>query len=404
MKKKLLAENSIKKNYLNNSLSKKFSKKYKKILKDLHKDLSNPKKTLSVLNESYNFNFKLKDLYKFKKYNSVILIGMGGSILGSEAIYEFLKHKIRKKFYFFDNIDQQMVLDLKKNENLKKTLFIVISKSGDTIETLANLYNLRILKKNSKNIIIISEKKSFLHNLSKELKLFFVEHNKFIGGRFSVLSEVGMIPAYLMGINFKRLRMDLGAHTLKEKETFLKESCIKMANIFSQKRYRNLIFLNYSPKLEKFLFWCQQLLAESLGKKGKGLLPIISNAPKDHHSLLQLYLDGPKDKLICIFNYEEKYNEKNKIRRLKKKGIKYLNNKTLNSIKFAQKEALKKALNNNNIPFREFNIKIAEEETLSELFSYFILETIIIGKLLGLNPFNQPAVEQVKNLTKKLLN
>ena len=164
----------------------------------------------------------------------------------------------------------------------------------------------------------------------------------------------------------------------------------------------NLIYLNYAPNLEKFLYWCQQLIAESLGKKGKGLLPMISNCPKDHHSLLQLYLDGPKDKLFYIFSLEQKNKEIiNFNKSLKIKN--FLNKKKLSTVKHAQKKALIKSLIQKNIPFRQLEINKTDEKNLGNLFSYFIIETIIIGKLLNINPFDQPAVEQVKVYTKELL-
>ena len=151
------------------------------------------------------------------------------------------------------------------------------------------------------------------------------------------------------------------------------------------------------------MFWCQQLIAESLGKNGKGFLPIISNAPKDHHSLLQLYIDGPRDKIFYIFSEKEGRSKKLKMSKISNK-VKYLHNKNIDQIKEAQKNAFRKALLKNKIPFREFGINSTDEQTLGELFSYFILETSIVGKLSKINPFNQPAVEQVKVFTKKLLS
>ena len=164
-----------------------------------------------------------------------------------------------------------------------------------------------------------------------------------------------------------------------------------------------MIFLNYCPELEKFLFWCQQLIAESLGKNNKGFLPVISNAPKDHHSLLQLYLDGPKDKIFNIFSLESSLTNKIFIKK-ENKFSSFLNNKKLSSIKNAQKKALIKTFIENKIPYREFKIKSLNEEELGKLFSYFILETVAIAKLTGINPYNQPAVEQVKIFTKKILS
>ena len=328
---------------------------------------------------------------------------MGGSILGSEAIYEFLSNIIKKKLYFFDNIDPEKLSNFKKKVDFRKTLFLIVSKSGNTIETLSNLLLLKILKKDAKNIIIISEKKNnFLYLLSKSNNLFFIEHKKFIGGRYSVLSEVSLVPAYLMGLNISNFRKNLRKYLVGNKKLILKENTIKLAHLLLKKRNTNLILLNYSPRLEKLLYWCQQLIAESLGKKGKGFLPVISNVPKDHHSLLQLYLEGPKDKLFYIFSSKENSREKIKFKKFGQ--LDFLGNKTLSEIKDAQRIALRDTFKKNKIPFVEFKIEKIDEEVLGEIFSYFMLETVIVGNLIGINPFNQQAVEQVKILTKKKLS
>ncbi len=403
-KNNLLTQNNIQSKYLNKKIIKKLLKNFQKAINEVENNIEDPKKTLSILKDDFKFNFKIKELEKFKKFKTIVLIGMGGSILGSEAIYKFLKKKINKKIIFFDDIDYQKILNIKKKINLDKTLFLVISKSGNTVETLSNFLSLNIIKKNSKNIILISEKKNnLLFSLSKKYNLFYVEHKKYIGGRYSVLSEVGIIPSYLMGINISKLRGNLKKFLKNKEKLFLKNSSVKLACLLSSKKINNLIFLNYIPELEKFLFWCQQLIAESLGKKGRGFLPVISNVPKDHHSLLQLYLDGPRDKLFHIFSLEEKVKEKINTKNFLTTNN-FLHKKTLNNVKVAQKDSLIKAFNKYKIPFREFKIKKINEEVLSELFSYFILETIIIAKLINVDPYDQPAVEQVKKFTKKLLS
>ena len=382
----------------------KLAKIYEHSINELKKDLKNDKKTLSVLDEKFKFNFKYSDLNKFKKFKTIALIGMGGSILGSKAIYNFLKDKIKKKIYFFDDIDEKKIFNFKQRINLKKTLFLIISKSGNTVETLSNSYALNILKKNAKNVIIITEKKNnILFLISKKLNIFYIEHKNYIGGRYSVLSEVGIVPAFLMGIDIDKLRSRTLSFIFKN-DSLLKENVIKLSNIAHANKYKNLVFLNYAPKLEKFLFWCQQLIAESLGKKGKGFLPTISNVPKDHHSLLQLYLDGPNDKIFYIFSIEEKSLNKIKSTQFIRENIQILNNRSLNEIKNAQRKALTKSFKRKKIPLREFKIKKVNEEVLGELFSYFILETVFIGKLMKVNPFDQPAVEQVKNYTKEFLS
>ena len=383
---------------------KKLSKKFDKIYLDLKSEIKRTNKTLNVLNKNFRFSFKIADLQKYKKYKSIAIIGMGGSILGAEAIYDFFQSKIKKNIYFFDNIDENKITKFKKKENLSKVLYIVISKSGDTVETLSNLFSLNIIKKNAKNIIIITEKRSnTLFSLAKKFNLFFVEHKNYIGGRFSVLSEVGILPAYLMGVNISKLRSKITSCLEKKNKSFIKNSTIKIANFLNSKNYNNLIFLNYFPEMQKFLYWGQQLIAESLGKKNKGFLPFVSSAPKDHHSLLQLYLDGPKDKLFNICSFEKELKEK--VQTKKSFGYDgFLRNKKLSKIKNTQKLALIESFLKKNIPFRELKIKRADEEALGELFSYFIIETIIVGKLLEINPFDQPAVEQVKVYTKKFLS
>ena len=400
----LYFKNNIQKNYLKNSLTKKLLKDFTKILKNVHSEINNSNKTLNIFNKDYKLNFRTKNLKKFKKFKKIAIIGMGGSILGAEALYDFLGRKINKKIYFFDDLNPIKNSLFKKKEKAKTVLFIIISKSGNTIETISNFINLNILKKNSKNIIIISEKKDNpLYRISRKFNLFYIEHKSNIGGRYSVLSEVGIVPAYLMGINISKLRSNNLKYLSGENQLFLKDNVIKLANLLNSKKLRNIIFLNYAPELEKFLYWCQQLLAESLGKNGKGFLPIISNAPKDHHSLLQLYLDGPKDKLFHIFSIKKASKEKiNK--KINLNSFNFIENKYLNTIKNAQKDALIKTLKRKNIPFRECIINSINENSIGELFNYFILETIFIGKISKINPFNQPAVEQVKELTKKLLS
>ena len=398
--KKIIYKNLIDNRYYNPKLE----NQYNKITKDIIKNLNFSNNIFHSLSSRFQYSFKSQELNTFKKFKKIVIIGMGGSILGSEAIYCFLKKKIKKNLIFLDNINNEKLNKLKIYKDLKKILFIIISKSGSTIETISNTLALGIIKKNSKNIIIISEKdNNTLYLLSKKMNLYHIEHKNYIGGRYSVLSEVGMVPALLMGLNITRFKKNFFISEKLINNKFLKKNSITLANLLESSRYKNIVLLNYAPNLDKFLYWLQQLIAESLGKKGKGFLPSISLAPKDHHSLLQLYLDGPKDKLFYIFSSENTNDKKIKLKNFDKK-LNYLNNKSLSKIKIAQKNAFIQVLKKNKIPFREFEIKDYSEEILGELFSYFILETVIIGKLAKINPFDQPAVEQVKINTKKLLD
>ena len=188
------------------------------------------------MNEKFKINFNVKDLKRFRKYQTIALIGMGGSILGTEALHNSLFDKIKKKIYFFNNFDENKISCFKKKVNFSKVLFIVISKSGNTVETLSNVFALNILKKNSKNIIIISEKKNnLLFSISKKLNLHFIEHKSYIGGRYSVLSEVGIVPAYLMGVQINKLRFNNLKFLSGKKSNSLREDIIKIASLMNSK-------------------------------------------------------------------------------------------------------------------------------------------------------------------------
>ena len=394
--------NNIKKNYFKSNLYSRDKIRLKKIIKYIYNNIDNKKDTFHILSKKFILNFNEQNFKKFKKFKLIIIIGMGGSILGSHAIYSFLKQKINKNFIFMDNLDQLKIEQIKKNFDLKNSLFFIISKSGYTIETLINS-NLLKDKINSKNTIIITEDKNNLLNIfAKKKNILRIKHKDYIGGRYSVLSEVGMIPAYFMGLKVVNFRDNLLTFFSLKKNLILIESVIKLAHIYNSKKIKSIILLNYAPQLNEFLYWCQRLMAESLGKKGKGILPVISTAPRDHHSLMQLYLDGPKDKLFYIFSLS--LNKKIKINNnIFGKSLNFIKNKDLSNIILSQKKALIKVLKKKNIPFREFQINKTDEKTLGELFAYFFLETTLVGKFMGVNPFDQPAVEEVKNLTKQYL-
>ena len=149
-------------------------------------------------------------------------------------------------------------------------------------------------------------------------------------------------------------------------------------------------------------YWYQQLIAESLGKKGKGFMPIVSSAPKDNHSLLQLYLDGPKINFFTFFSVMEKNSNKIKDNIIEN-SYPYLKNKTFFDVLCAQKQATQNEFKKRKIPFRSFEIINRNEESLGELFCFFILETILLGRALKVNPFDQPSVELIKKETKKIL-
>ena len=164
----------------------------------------------------------------------------------------------------------------------------------------------------------------------------------------------------------------------------------------------NSVILNFDKSLISLIEWYQQLLSESLGKKGKGFFPIISNLPKDNHSLMQLYLDGTKNNFFTIFDVIDEKGEKIKNKKLLS-GYNFLKNKSVKSVMIAQKDAVKRVFKKQGLKFRNFEILKKDEESLGIIFTYFMLETILLGKLMKLNPFDQPAVESIKKETKRIL-
>ena len=351
---------------------------------------------LKSLGPNYKYSFSKKIIPKLKKnFSTVKLIGIGGSILGTKAIYNFLHKKVKKNFLFIDNLTDKKFSVL----NEKKTLNIIVSKSGNTLETILNT-NIFVTKK-SNNIFITEKKNSFLRNLANQLKNEVIDHNNFIGGRYSVLSEVGMLPVSLMGFNEKKFKQ---FNNLIKKKNFLENLITNTSNIihFSKQRRFNSVIINYDESSDDLFKWYQQLVAESLGKNKKGIFPIISTMPKDNHSLMQLYLDGPEKNFFTFFDVIEKKN--NKFKGINKLPVEnYLKDKRLFEILHSQKKATENIFFKKKIPFRSFEILKRDEKTLGELFTFFILETILLAKALKINPYNQPAVELIKKETKKIL-
>ncbi|MDA7564964.1 glucose-6-phosphate isomerase [Candidatus Pelagibacter sp.] len=369
-----------------------YSKKVKNILDDI---LVKKNPVLDSLSSNYKNSYNKKTILKFKKYNNINIVGMGGSILGTESIYYFLKNKIKKNFFFYNNLQSKIDPSHKKNKHLN----IIVSKSGNTLETISNS-NI-IIKNQNKNIFITENKNSYLYLLAQKLKSEIVHHNNFIGGRYSVLSEVGMLPAELMGLSSNKFRQ---LNNLIKNKKFINELIINVNNTihFLKKKKFNSVILNYDVSSESLFKWYQQLMAESLGKKGNGILPIISSMPKDNHSVMQLYLDGPKNNFFTFFHVRDKNSIKVNNNKLLTSHS-YLKNKNLGEIVMSQKLATEKVFLSKKIPFRSFEVINRDENTIGELFCFFVLETILIGRALKINPYDQPAVELIKKETKKIL-
>ena len=369
------------------------NKKLKRLFSEILQKKDPLCKVIDTFSNNYQYSYNKNRINKFKKYKTISVFGLGGSSLCIKAIYDFLRFKIRKKAYFYDNLDTTAPKVI-KNKNLD----IIISKSGSTLETIINQ---NIFSK-SKKLFITENKKSYLTDLALKLKSEIIEHRNFVGGRYSVLSEVGMLPAELLGLKSEKFKKFNNLIKDKNFTNMLINNVDTMYKFYLSGK-TNSVMLNFDKSLISLLEWYQQLLSESLGKKGKGFFPIISNLPKDNHSLMQLYLDGNKNNFFTIFDVIDykapKINNKNIL-----SGYNFLKNKSIKSVKIAQKDAVKRVFKKQNLKFRNFEIWKKDEESLGIIFTYFMLETILLGKLMKLNPFDQPAVESIKKETKKILS
>ena len=356
---------------------------------------------LNTLSEDYQKSLFLKRIFLKKRiHKNILIIGMGGSVLGTKMLSSFFG--LDKNYYFLDSLNISTVNDFIKKDLSKFSIFI-ISKSGQTLETLTNcniiLNNFKKRKKKiSKNFIIISERNSVLHNFAIKNNILFFEHNVNLSGRYSVLSEAGLLmfnldhKEIIQGIN-SVLKKDLKKNLINNAATFL--------TLMIKSKIDTHVSLIYSHNLLNYGFWHQQLLAESIGKNGKDFTPIISECPKDHHSIMQLYLGGKRNKFFTFF---KTINNK-----IDQPITDYFNQKfkksSLDNIVDAQFNATVNIFKKNLIPFRVILVDQKKPiQSFISLLVYSMLETAIMCKALDLNPFNQPAVEAIKKETYSLLS
>ncbi len=341
------------------------------------------------------------NLKKFFRYKNVVIIGMGGSSLGIKCIYSFFKNNIKKNILFFDDLDTNLYKNLSNLKNPKNTCFLIISKSGNTLETLTNFNAISPKLINKNNTLIITENNlNTLNIIAKKNNIQILKHPRNVGGRFSIFSEVGFFPASLMGIKINKIIQNLKIFTSKKMENQTIENIAFLFSLY-QSGYKNNILLNYDKNLNDLCFWYQQLICESLGKNKKGFLTMLSPMPRDNHSMLQFYLDGFDKSFFTFLNSEETSRIKISNKYLSK-NQNFLSSKSVKEIINFQNKATKIIFKKRNKPFRDISIK-KNEKDFAFLISFLVLETIILGRLLKVNVFNQPAVEEIKVETKKIL-
>jgi len=344
--------------------------------------------------------FLKKIVVKKRIHKNILIVGMGGSVLGSKMLSSFFG--LDKNYYFLDNLNNSTVNDFIKKDLSKFSIFI-ISKSGQTLETLTNcniiLNNFKKIKKEiSKNFIIISEKNTVLHNFARKNNILFFEHNVNLSGRYSVLSEAGLL---MFNLDYKKIIQGINSVLKKDLKKNLINNAATLLTLMTKSRIDTHVSLIYSHNLLNYGFWHQQLLAESIGKNGKDFTPIISECPKDHHSIMQLYLGGKRNKFFTFF---KTINNK-----IDQPITDYFDQKfkksSLDNIVDAQFNATINVFKKNLIPFRVILIDQKKPiQSFISLLVYSMLETAILCKALDLNPFNQPAVEAIKKETYSLLS
>ena len=376
------------------------------------KNVCNNLPALNIAKNSELLNLTIKKTESFKQdKKKFVVFGTGGSNLGARALINILVDQ-PDNILFFDNIDplffQSQILKL----DFATTGFIVISKSGTTPETLSQLGTIvnianekNILNTLYKNMMVITEfKDSALFNIAKKNNCLLLEHQDDIGGRYSVFSNVGMVPAIIAGLNVKKIHE--GVVKLLNKNDFT--NAFKFAQMFKysvSNNFSSSVLMTYSDGLNYFGKWYLQLWAESIGKQNRGVTALHATGTTDQHSQLQLYLDGPKDKFFTII----KSNYKNKgllidSQLMKDESIDYLVNKKMGDLMHAEQDATIDTFKLNGFKFREIFVETIDEENIGMLMANSIIETIAACIYFDVDPFDQPAVEQGKVLTKKYLS
>lgn len=342
---------------------------------------------------------------EWSSFDNFIIFGTGGSSLGGQVIYAVSG---RKNLRFVGNLDPTTFKELFDTIDTENTGLLFVSKSGETLETLAQL-SLVMEFANDAGIskdyfaVITENKLSSLRKAAEQYGFLCLDHPMEIGGRYSVFSLVGMVPAVLCGLDPFKIR-EGGRRVLEDFSNEASE-IDRGANFLLEhldKNISNHVSFIYSEKLINFGYWLAQLYAESTGKQGKGITPLTAIGSLDQHSQLQLYLDGPADKCFTFF-YEKQESDGIIDNDFLGENFSYLNGKSIADIFKCQCEATKKVLIDKGCNVRTIEIPPINEEILGGLFMHFMLETACVCNAMGVNPFDQPAVEKGKILTKELL-
>jgi len=350
---------------------------------------------------------------------TVVVLGTGGSSLGGQTLARLADHGFgpkpgRPRVIFFDNVDPATFAAFFASADPSNTRFIAISKSGSTAETVLQTQTcISWLKAHStiapKDVftIITEAKPSLLSKIADVHGIPRISHNAAIGGRYSALSTVGLLPAAIAGIDVATIRKAAAASLDASLKNIPNESPAVLgaavnAGLSQVKNIKTSVLMPYVDALQPFTFWYRQLWAESLGKNGNGTLPVNALGTVDQHSQLQLYLGGPNDKFFNLI-FAEKTNSTEVLSLSKEIDLGYLDGKSFGDLLDASQRATAETLIRHGRPTRIFHIQQPNEEAVGALMAHYMLETMLTARLLGVNPFDQPAVEENKALARNYL-
>ncbi len=377
--------------------------------------LEDEKNSIGYYNQPYKDTKEIKKYCRQTSQKDIVLIGIGGSSLGAKAIYEFLSSskKFEKKLYFLETTDPLAINQTISQIDLKHSHFVIISKSGSTIETIANFkYLLSICHIDKTNSTIITGQNTPLckYATTNSIKTFFIDEN--VGGRFSVFSPAGLVPLCMVGVDIDELQkgainmidgfFDKKYDHIMQKARFLVEN---------KNRFNINVLFSYSSGLESFNKWYVQLWGESLGKLNinntrQALTPIGLIGPIDQHSFLQLIIDGKRDKTVTFIKIENPNNQTT----IPDISLKYLEStNNINTLSFAklislQADATIKAIQDKkNVPCDVITITKIDEYNIAKLMTTFMLLVSSVGKFVQIDAYNQPGVEDGKTILKQML-
>ena len=415
-----------------------YSETIKNIITSLNQRKDKPGQWLQWMNLGYNEEtvWYVKEFASMvrNRFDNILVLGIGGSALGGMAVTEallkpywnLLSKEQRENFpriFFLDNIDPDSMNGLLEVLDLKKTLVNVITKSGDTAETMAQYMVLKDLMKKElgddyrKNIVATTDKKmGILRQLADQegYKTFFVPDD--IGGRFSVFSAVGLVPFVLVGLDIDKMMNGIKDMDLTLKNTDIHQNIAAQGALIQYLMDTKLnkkisVLMPYSSRLKYVPDWYVQLLAESLGKEYNrngekvniGLTPLKAVGATDQHSQVQLYNEGPNDKLVTFIRVENFDTTLDIPNIFEYTGIGYLGGKTINELLNAEADSTKVSLADYSRPTVTLTIEKIDEYSIAQLLYLLEVQTAIVGELYNIDTFNQPSVDQAKNYTYALM-